>query len=186
MYISWLNPCIQHCSWCIQCLWSMGSTTSVSAGQRKDGKRKESEWNWICTWDWGTEAGTVLHGRANICDRGEALRLLESEAAYLWESEWNEDHTDNPCHSHTYPRQGFKSPRKCCSLELEHRDWKTIPGQGLLSTEGRWCEGTWWRTLQWKMLMKESQLTWRQGDTAELHTDNIAISAASLSEHSTR
>ena len=61
----------------------MGGTTSVSAGQRKDGKRKESEWNWICTWGWGTEAGTVLRGRANVCDRGEALRLLESEAAYL-------------------------------------------------------------------------------------------------------
>ena len=22
VYISWLNLCIQHCSWCVQCLWS--------------------------------------------------------------------------------------------------------------------------------------------------------------------
>ena len=29
MYISWLNPCTQHCSWHFQCLWSMGGTTTV-------------------------------------------------------------------------------------------------------------------------------------------------------------
>ena len=30
------------------------------------------------------------------------------------------------------------------------------------------------------MLMKQSQLTWRQGDTAESHTEGAAISIASL------
>ena len=33
------------------------------------------------------------------------------------------------------------------------------------------------------MLMKESQLTWRQSDTAESHTEDGAISAASLFVH---
>ena len=34
-----------------------------------------------------------------------------------------------------------------------------------------------------EMLMKESQLTWRQGDTAESHTEDGVISIASLSAH---
>ena len=184
MYISWLNLCIQHCSWRIHGdVYGPWAAQPQCVSRTKEGwqkKRRVSRTGSAAGVGW---MGTELHGRANVCDRGEALRLLESEAADLWESEWNEDHTDNPCHSCTHTRQGFKSPRKCCSLELEHRDWKTIPGQGLLLTEGRCCEGTWWRRLQWKMLLKESQLTWRKGDTAESHTDNRAISAASLSEH---
>ena len=158
-------------------------TRQHSAGQRKEGK-KRGEWVELdLHLGLGTEAGTEVHGRANICDRGEALRLLESEAADQWESEWNEDHTDNPCHRCTYTRQGCKSPRKCFRLELEHRDWKAIPWQGLLLTEGRWCEGTWERTVQWEMLMKQSQLTWRQRDTAESDTEDGVISIASLSAH---
>ena len=94
-----------------------------SAGQRKQGKKRGQWVELDLHLGLGTEAGTELHGRANVCDRGEALRLLESEAADQWESEWNEDHTDNPCHSCTYTRQGCKSPRKCFRLEMEHRDW---------------------------------------------------------------
>ena len=40
-----------------------------------------------------------------------------SEAADQSQSEWSEDHKDDPCHSHTYPRQGLKFPRK-------HSGWK--------------------------------------------------------------
>ena len=38
-------------------------TTQHSVRQRKEGKNKKSEKNWICSWGWGTEAGTELHGR---------------------------------------------------------------------------------------------------------------------------
>ena len=134
-------------------------TRQHSAGQRKEGK-KRGEWvEADLNLRLGTEAGTELHRRANICDRAEALRLLESEAADQWESEWNEDHTDYLCHSCSYTRQGCKSPRKGLRLELAHRDWKAIPWQGLLLTEGRWCEGTWERRVQWELLMNQSQLT---------------------------
>ena len=123
-------------------------TRQHSAGQRKEGKKRREWVELDLHLGSGTEARTKLHGRANVCDRGEALRLLESEAADQWESEWNADHTDNPCHSCTYTRQGCKSPRKCFRLELEHRDWKAVPWQGLLLTEGRWCEETWERREQ--------------------------------------
>ena len=38
------------------------------------------------------------------------LRLLESEAADLWQSEWNNNHIDNPCCSHIYSREGTSPP----------------------------------------------------------------------------
>ena len=40
----------------------------------------------------------------------------------------------SPCHSHTYPRQGSRSPRRCSHWELEFRDCGATPGQGLLLT----------------------------------------------------
>ena len=115
---------LQNASWEPDHWKRIYRTRQHSAGQRKQGK-KRGEWVELdLHLGLATEAGTELHGRANVCDRGEALTVLESEAADQWESEWNEDHTDNPCHSCTYTRQGCKSPRKCFRLEIEQRlDW---------------------------------------------------------------
>ena len=111
------------------------------------------------------------------------LRLLESEAADLWQSEWNNNHIDNPCCSHIYSGQGHKSPRKCSSWELEHRDWRAIPGQGLLLTAGRQPKGTGGRRSHGKCLWRKAKQTWSQGDTAESHTGDRAMSIAGLSPH---
>ena len=68
--------------------------------------------------------------------------------------EWE---SDSPCHSHTYPRQGCKSPRRCSGQELKFRNCGAIPGWGLLLTGARPTEGTWGRRLWWEMSVEESQ-----------------------------
>ena len=55
--------------------------------------------------------GSDLHIRAIVWDKGETFEAV-SEAADLLQSKRNKNHTDNPCCSHTYPRQGCKSPRR--------------------------------------------------------------------------
>ena len=65
------------------------------------------------------------------------LKLLESASVDLWQSEWNENHTDNPCHNSMNPGQGCKYPGMYGGWELKHRDWRAIPGWGLLLTLGR-------------------------------------------------
>ena len=41
-----------------------------------------------------------------------------------------------------YPRQECASPTRHSRWELEHRDSRATPGQGLLLTAGRGTEGT--------------------------------------------
>ena len=55
--------------------------------------------------------------------------------------EWE---SDSPCHSHTYPGQGSRSPGRCSGWELEFRDFGTIPRRGLLLTVGKWGRRLWW------------------------------------------
>ena len=93
-----------------------------------------------------------------------------------------DNHTDNPCCSHIYSGQGHKSPRKCSSWELEHRDWRAMPGQGLLLTAERQPKGTCGRC-SGKCLWRKAKHTWSQGDTTESHTGDRAISIPSLSPH---
>ena len=64
---------------------------------------------------------------------------------------------DSPCCSHTHPRQGLRSPRKCKDWELVFRDCGQILGQGLLLTAERCIEGMWGRRLWWEMPVEESQ-----------------------------
>ena len=68
-----------------------------------------------------------------------------------------ERESDSPCHSHTYPRQGGRSPRRCSAWELEHRDCGAIPRWGLLLTAERWAKRTWGRRLWWEIPLEESQ-----------------------------
>ena len=67
--------------------------------------------------------------------------------------EWE---SDSPCHSHTYPGQGHRSPGRRSRWELEFRDCAAIPGRGLLLTEERQIEGMWRRRLWWEMSVEES------------------------------
>ena len=62
--------------------------------------------------------------------------------------EWE---SDSHCCSHTYPRQGHRSPGRCSSWESEFRDCGAIPEWGLLLTAERQIEGKWGRRLWWKV-----------------------------------
>ena len=69
----------------------------------------------------------------------------------------------SPCHSHTHPGQGHKSPGRHSGWELEFRDCGAIPGQGLLMTAERWMEGMWGRRLWWEetqAAMEARQYRW--------------------------
>ena len=101
-----------------------------------------------------TEAGSNLHIRAIVWVRGEIFEA-ESETADLWQPYWNG--SDSPCHSHTDPKHGCRSPRKHSVWELEFRDCGAMPGWGLLLTAERRIEGMWRRRLWWEMPMEESQ-----------------------------
>ena len=52
----------------------------------------------------GTKARVWSPHGATLWVRGETFDA-ESEATDLWQSKWNENRTDNPCCSHTHPRQ---------------------------------------------------------------------------------
>ena len=102
---------------------------------------EESEQDWTCTWKVGElKQWSDPHIGATVQDRGKASEA-ESEAADLWQSEWNKNHTESPCHSHMYPRQGCRSPKKHSGWELTCRDWRAVPGQGLLLIVWRQPEG---------------------------------------------
>ena len=68
--------------------------------------------------------------------------------------EWE---SDSPCHSHTYPGQGLRSPRRHSGWELEFRDYQANPGRGLLLTTERRIEGMWGRRLWWEVPVEQSQ-----------------------------
>ena len=68
--------------------------------------------------------------------------------------EWE---TDSPCRSHMYPGQGRRSPRRCSSWELDHRDCGATPEQMLLLTAEGQTKGTWGRRLWWEKPVEESQ-----------------------------
>ena len=71
--------------------------------------------------------GSNPHIGAILGDRGDTFEA-ESEVADLIQSKWNENHIDNPCHSHMYAREGRGSHRRHSSWELEQRDCGAIPG----------------------------------------------------------
>ena len=91
--------------------------------------------------------------------------------------EW-ESHS--PCSSHTYPRQGCRSPGRHSSWELEFRDCGAILGQGPLLTVETWIEGMWGRRLWWEMPVEESWVS--HGSKAILlsHAYRVAAAAKSL------
>ena len=55
--------------------------------------------------------GSNAHIGAILGDRGDTFEA-ESEVADLIQSKWNENHIDDPCHSHTDPREGRGSHRR--------------------------------------------------------------------------
>ena len=70
--------------------------------------------------------------------------------------------------------------RKLSGWELEHRDWRVIPGQGLLLAMGKSPEGG---DHTGKCLWRKTRRAWRQGDTAESHTRDGVITIDPLSSH---
>ena len=153
-------------------------------GRMKEVREKEEESGW-------TEPVPM---RCGSCSKGEIpsgqsvgterkhLRLSEGKAVDLWQSEWSENHTANPCHGPASHGQGHKSTR-ICSWELEHRDWREIPGWGLLLTAGRQPKGQEEGDSSGECLWRKARQPWRQGATAESHTQGEASTKASLSPH---
>ena len=92
--------------------------------------------------------------------------------------EWE---SDSPCHSHTHPRQGHRSPRRDSSWELDLGDCGAIPGQGLLLNPEKRTDGGWGGILGCEMPVEEHQAPWKQGDTAEPIIVGSAITIASFS-----
>ena len=86
--------------------------------------------------------------------------------------EWE---SDSPCHSHTYPGQGSRSPARHSSWKLEHQIVEQFQGEGCCwlwqerprRREGGNCGG--------KCLWQKARQPWKQDDTAG------AITIASLS-----
>ena len=91
--------------------------------------------------------------------------------------EWE---SDSPCCSHTYPRQGRRSPGRHSGWELEFRECGTVPGRGLLLTVERLrgCEGG---DCGGNCLWRRAGQPWKQGDTAESRVGSGATTIASLS-----
>ena len=96
-----------------------------------------NEQDWTCNhgvgelkWGWDPHIG------ANIWDGGQALEPSESATAHLWQSEWSENHTDKPCHSPVYLREGHKSPGT-----LRGGSWSTGVGEQAQSKVSCWPRG---------------------------------------------
>ena len=107
--------------------------TKLGRAKEVEGKRRESRTG-PALGGWGKwSRGLIPTIRAILWDRRETFEA-ESEAADVWQSKWNENHTDNLYWSHMYPGQGHRSPRRHSSWELEHRDCGAIPGWSLLLT----------------------------------------------------
>ena len=91
--------------------------------------------------------------------------------------EWE---SDSPCHSHTYPRQGCRSPGRRSSWELEFRDCGAIPVWGAASDCGEADQGDVRGDSGEKCLWRKAGQPWKQGDTAESRVGGGAITIASL------
>ena len=79
------------------------------------------------------------------------------------------------------PWTGMQVPWNTWQLELDHRDWRVIPGQGPLLTVRRQPEGHKEGYHSGKCLWRKSWPPWRQGVSAESHAGIGAITVASLS-----
>ena len=82
---------------------------------------------------------------AIVWDTGEVFEAVGGWSSWSG-TVWMEWEPDNPCCSRMYPGQGPKSPEIHSGWELEHRNWRAIPGWGLLLTAGRQPSGTWGRS----------------------------------------
>ena len=69
--------------------------------------------------------------------------------------------------------------------ELDHGDWRTIPGWGPLLSVGIWLEGKGGGNLQQEIisLWIQTGQSWKQSTTVESHGTDGATSAASVSLH---
>ena len=84
--------------------------------------------------------------------------------------------------SHTYPREGHRSPGGRSSWKLEFRGCGAIPGQGPLLTAERRIKGMWGR-LWWEMPVEESQAAMKVRWYCSVMHGGGAITIASLSPH---
>ena len=132
------------------------STQNAVGWKKEEKKRRRVSWDRICTQGvgelkqgWDPHMGAISWDRV---DMFEAVREWSSWSV----NEWSENHTGNLCCGPTYPRQGHTPTGMSSSWELESRDWRAIPVQGLLLTSGRWLEKTGGRRLQHRMPLEES------------------------------
>ena len=111
---------------------------------------------------WGNWSRDQIPTTGHLFGTEKHLRLWGSETADVWQSEWNENHRDNPCLSPKHSRQGHKSPRKCSGWEVRCRDLRSTQGQSLLLTVGIQPEGMWGRKSWWEMLVEKNQAAMKE------------------------
>ena len=140
----------------------------------KEGREKEeSERGWICTWGLrelkSPHQGNQLGQRGStwscqrvkqlICDTLNGVRTTQT--------------------IHVVALRTLDSDTSHC-WQQECREWRAIPGRGLLLTMGWWPEGMGERKLWRGMPLEGSLALYRQGVTAESRAGDITISAGFL------
>ena len=136
------------------------SCTQITVGWRKEGKKRRVIRTRHVPGGWGTWSRDQIPTSGQLFGTQEKhLRLLESAAAHLWQSERNENHTIFAAALPTWT--GFESPGMWSDLELDCRDWRAIPGWNLLFTAGRQWEGIWGRRWRGKYLGRKADQPWR-------------------------
>lgn len=167
MYISWLNLCIQHCSWCIHGDVYGPWAAQPCVSRTKEGWQKKRRVRTGSQLGWMNGHRAAREGKC-LSTEVKLLRLLESEAKICGESEWNEDHTDNPATAVPTPDKNSSPLESAVVWSWNIEIWKTIPGQGLIH----------WREMLWGNLMEKIAVenasegkpaNLRKGDTAESH-----------------
>ena len=96
--------------------------------------------------------------------------------------EW-EMESDSPCCSHTYPRQGRRSPGRCRGWALKLGIVEQSQGEGFCWLGRDQLRGPEGGDYGGKCLWKKVRQPWKQGDSAESHLGGGAITIASFSPH---
>lgn len=152
--------------------WTYVRNIQINAklGRTKEGREKEeSEQDWTCTPRWGSWSRGQIPALGQLFGTEEKhLRLLESKAADLWQSEWRTTKTIPGAALHTLDRN--ISPLDCTVT----RSWTIWIGEqsqgevycwlwkdGPKGHEGEDCTG--------ECLWRKTEQPWGQGDTADSH-----------------
>ena len=151
-------------------------------------------WVWARSWSWWWT------GKPSSCspwdhigsDMTEQLNWNEFfTLLQFWHCRWNSWSMSLNRVTTTQKTHAYVPWTECGSTgvhgcwELDHGDWRTIPGWGPLLSVGIWLEGKGGGNLQQEIisLWIQTGQSWKQSTTVESHGTDGATSAASVSLH---